>query len=80
MRLAAAFVLAFLLWRLLRSFLRWEMESPLSLFLLPGIVRWAGRLMFLSCCYVLVLLGIFGLKTTSRKPISTIIDTEKPRK
>ena len=59
-RLAAALALAFLLWQGLRHFLRWDMGRLLSFFWIPDWLRWGGRLVFLGCCCLVVLWGIFG--------------------
>ncbi len=60
LRLAAALVMAFMLWRIMGRLMAWKFCDILSLFYLPTPVIWAKRALFLACCGCVVLLGIFG--------------------
>ena len=57
-RLAAAFLLAWLLYRLLCAFLEWR--SPSAGIFWPRPLQYAGRILFLAGLYVLSLLITFG--------------------
>ncbi len=59
-RLAGALFLAWVLWRLMRKVLAWDLWAWRDYFYLPDVIRWAGRLAFLGLCSLTVLWGVFG--------------------
>ena len=62
-RLLGALVLAYVLWRSLRWLLTrpWPVHARIWFDGRPSlVVQWAGRVLYLCGCYLVVLLGIFG--------------------
>ncbi len=59
-RLAGALFLAWVLWRLMRKVLAWDLWAWKDYFCFPDVLCWAGRLVFLGLCSLTVLWGLFG--------------------
>ncbi len=59
-RLAAALIMAWGLWRLMRRFLHWDVWAWREYFCFPEWMRLTGRIAFLGLCSLVVLWGIFG--------------------